>query len=612
MIVGMAIVFVTRMIMGLEVWNSAGSLVTAAAEGGWALGGVFGTLFFLYGSRVMDDWLKWAKGISTPDHHEDPPGWEKFFNISLDHKVIGMQYGVTSVIIFLLAGLFALMFRTELVNSADYILASDSVLAMDRFNTLVSMHGMLMIVAILLGVGAMVNYIVPIQIGAADMAFPRMNAFAYWVNIPAAVLLLCSLFLGGVDAGWTAYPPLSSQLAKLGFQTFFLGVYVAGFSSIFGGINVIVTVFTMRAKGMKLFKMPIFVWAALSTAIIQATATQLIGLSFQLVMFQRLFGFNFFDAAQGGNPVLFQHLFWFYSHPAVYVFILPGLGVIGELLPVFSRKPLFGYKFVAMSSIGIALIGFFVWAHHMFTSGMNSYLRVPFMYSTLLVAVPTGVKFFSWVATMWKGKLRFPTPMLFVMGSILIFLLGGITGPSNGTVATDTYLHDSYWVVGHFHATMFGGFVFPLFAAIYYWYPKMTGRMYNETLGKIHFWIMFPAFYAQSIGQMLVGLNGMNRRIANYDHIAEVPGVTDTHLIITIAGYAIGLSVLLFIYNAWISARKGAEAGNNPWNSRSPEFQVASPMPVHNYETPFEVVGEPYDYGLDEPFVNMNPAGAGD
>ncbi len=596
-IAGMAFIFGVRFGLGLPVFERGG-LVTPAAEASWVFGGVVGTLAFLKGTGVLDDWLKWWRGLSTPDHHEDKPGWQKYFNVSMDHKIIGIQYGYTSILVFILAGIFALTFRTELLTpAADILKVTGNTPSdiLDFFNTMISLHGMLMIAAILLGVGAMINYLVPLLIGAQDMAFPRLNAFAYWINVPGAVLVVTALFLGGVDAGWTGYPPLSSNLAKLGFQTFFLGVYMIGFSSITGGINVIVTILRMRAKGMSLFKMPIFVWAALATAIIQFTATQLIGLSFQLVMFQRLFGMNFFNAAQGGNPVLFQHLFWFYSHPAVYVFILPGLGVIGELLPVFSRKPLFGYKFVALSSIGIALIGFFVWAHHMFTSGMASYLRVPFMYSTLLVAVPTGVKFFSWVATLWRGRISFQTPMLFVIGAITIFLLGGITGPPNGTVSTDLYLHDTYWVVGHFHATMFGGFVFPLFAAIYYWWPKMTGRQYNETLGKIHFWIMFPAFYLQSVSQMLTGLYGMRRRIGEYEVALDIQ---DLHILITVAGFAIALSVVIFIYNAVISLRRGEKAADNPWHSRSPEFQVASPMPVHNYDVPFEVVGEPYDYGL--------------
>jgi cytochrome c oxidase subunit 1 len=377
---------------------------------------------------------------------------------------------------------------------------------------------------------------------------------------------------------------------------FFVAVYFAGLSSILGSLNIIATTVRMRAKGMNYFRMPIFVWSALATAMIGLTATQLIGLSFQMVLFERVFGMGFFDPNKGGNPILFQHLFWFYSHPAVYVFVLTGLGVISELLPVFARKPLFGYRWVALSSFGIAIVGFLVWAHHMFTSGMASYLRVPFMYSTLLVAIPTGVKFFSWIATIWQGKLSFETPSLFVLGAISIFLLGGLSGPPNGTVATDLHLQDTYWIVGHFHATMFGGFIFPFFAAIYYWFPKFTGKMYNEALGRIHFYLMLPAFYVQSLGQMQVGLLGMRRRIGDYD---PALGIQTTHLLITIAGFIIAISVLVAILNLVYSARRGPVAVKNPWRSRSPEFQLPSPLPVHNYAQPFEVIGEPYDYGLE-------------
>jgi cytochrome c oxidase subunit I len=351
----------------------------------------------------------------------------------------------------------------------------------------------------------------------------------------------------------------------------------------------------MRAKGMTAFRMPIFVWAAIATSLISSTATQLIGLSFQMVMFQRLFGMGFFDSDKGGNPILFQHLFWFYSHPAVYVFVLPGLGIISELVPVFVRKPLFGYRFVAMSSMGIALVGFLVWAHHMFVSGMNPYLRIPFMFSTLLVAVPTGVKFFSWIATIWKGKIEMPTPMLFVVGGIVVFLLGGLSGPPNATVATDLHLQNTYWIVGHFHDTMFGGYIYPFFAAIYYWFPKVTGRKMNEKLGKIHFWMMTPSFLALTLLMMRVGLLGMRRRVADYD---PALGFDTYHLIMTIAGYLIAISVLIFLCNLFVSIKNGESATGNVWNSRSPEWLVPSPMPVHNYDRPFEVVGEPYDYGL--------------
>jgi len=585
-LLGMGLVSAIRLIMGLAAWNP---------EPAWVVGGLVGTIAFMAGAGALTDWFKWAKGETTPEHHAvnpNQPGWVRYFNFSLDHKVIGVQYGVTFLFMFSIAGLFAIIFRTELVASQLQFLTTD------QYNTFMSLHGIVMIMAILLGVGAMSNYLVPLLIGASDMAFPRLNGFAYWLNVPSGILLLSSLFLGGFDTGWTGYPPLSIR-APLGMQMFFLGVYIFGLSSILGALNIIATTLRMRVKGMNYFRMPIFVWTALATAVISLTATQLIALSFQMVMFERLLGMGFFEPANGGNPILFQHLFWFYSHPAVYVFILTGLGTISELLPVFARKPLFGYKYVAVSSFGIALVGFFVWAHHMFTSGMEEFLRVPFMYSTLLVAVPTGIKFFSWIATLWRGKISFPTPMLFVLGGVVIFLVGGLSGPPNGTVATDLHLHDSYWVVGHFHATMFGGFVFPFMAAIYYWFPKVTGRMFNDTFGKIHFFLMFPAFFVQSFGQMFVGLLGMRRRVADYDPNL---GFQLPHTLITIAAYVIGISVIIFMINLIVSARRGTIAETNPWRSRSPEWQLPSPIPVHNYaEHPFEVVGDPYDYGVAGP-----------
>jgi cytochrome c oxidase subunit 1 len=491
-----------------------------------------------------------------------------------------------------------LIFRTELAKSGlQFLKANESFMSQNGlqwYNTLMSLHGIVMIVSILLGIAGVMNYLVPLLIGARDMAFPRLNAFSFWIAVPAAVLLLSSLFLGGFDTGWTGYPPLSVR-APVGMQMFFWGVFVAGWSSILGAINLLTTVIRMRAKGMIAFRMPILVWGSIATAIISLTATQLIGLSFQLVSFQRLFGMGFFDPASGGNPILFQHLFWFYSHPAVYVFVLPGLGVISELLPVFARKPLFGYRWVALSSLGIALVGFLVWAHHMFTSGMNEYLRVPFMYSTLLVAVPTGIKFFSWVGTLWGGKISTPTPMLFVLGGIVVFLLGGLSGPPNATVATDLQLHDTYFIVGHFHDTMFGGYIFPFFAAIYYWFPKATGRKMNEKLGKLHFWLMIAGMLALTLLMMYAGLNGMRRRIADYD---PALGLDAYHLGMTIGAFMIATSVLVFFFNLINSLRHGEAATGNVWNSRSPEWQVPSPLPVHNYEREFEVVGEPYDYGL--------------
>ncbi|HSJ87870.1 MAG TPA: cbb3-type cytochrome c oxidase subunit I [Anaerolineales bacterium] len=583
------------------------------SEPAWVFGALVGVVSFLFGVGVVSDWMKWARGLDTPEHHEDPPTWEKYFGVSLDHKVIGIQYTVTALVLLSVGGMFAMIFRTELAESQLQFLTTTFKLfdqnGPQLYNTLMSLHGMLMIISILLGISGMMNYVIPLLLGAQDMAFPRMNAFAFWIAVPAAVLLLMSLILGGFDTGWTGYPPLSAR-APIGVQMFFWGVFTAGWSSILGSLNIIATVVRMRAKGMTALRMPIFVWSSIATSIIALTATQLIGLSFQLVSFQRLFGMGFFDPAKGGNPVLFQHMFWFYSHPAVYVFVLPGLGIISELLPVFVRKPLFGYRWVAMSSLGIALVGFLVWAHHMFASGMNEYLRVPFMYSTLLVAVPTGVKFFSWVATLWGGKIETPTPMLFVLGAIIVFLLGGLTGPPHATVSVDLHLTDTYFVVGHFHDTIFGGFVFPFFAALYYWYPKATGRRMNEFWGKVHFWLMTPSFLVLTFGMMRIGLVGMRRRIADYDPNLmgdqvlfrlfnhDFRGIDLSHLILTVAGYLIAISVLIMFINMVYSIKHGEKAEGNVWNSRSPEWQVPSPMPAHNYAIPFRVVGEPYDYGL--------------
>lgn len=600
----------TAWLLGIGVVNAfraaAGLETGLLNEPALVFGAILSFIGFLLGAGVLTDWILWIAGRETPLHHGAPEGkpeWFRYFSVDVNHKVIGVQYGYTSLLVLLVGGLFAILFRLELAAPGMQYLTPD------QYNTLFSAHGIIMIVAILLGVGAMVNYLAPVMIGASDMAFPRLNAFSYWISFPSFVLLLAGMFVGGWDTGWVAYPPLALTTA-VGVQLFMLGFYMNGFSSIAGSINLLVTVANMRAKGMSLFRMPIFVWAAVATSLIQFTATQTVGVALTMNIAERALGLTFFNPASGGDPILYQHLFWFYSHPAVYVFVLPGLGIISELLPVFVRKPLFGYKWVALSSLGIALVGFLVWAHHMFTSGMNDALRIPFMIATLLVAVPTGIKFFSWVATMWEGKMTFETPMLFVLGAISVFLIGGISGPILGTVPTDLHLHDSYWIVGHFHATMFGGFIFPFFAALYYWYPKITGHMYKESLGKLHFWLMVPGFWVMSFGQMSIGVQGMRRRIADYD---PALGIQTTQILITIAALIIGWSVLIMIYNFIASARTEPVADRNPWGSRSPEWQAPSPLPEFNYDVPFEVVGEPYDYGLSgSRYTRPIPSTAGD
>ncbi len=591
-LLGMGLLTGIRLLTGLQ----------PALEPALVFGGAVGALFFMGGVGAFNGWWSMAMGRPVVEAHEvvDEPGLKRYLGVSLDHKVIGIQYGILSVLLLMLGGSFALIFRTELAASGLQILS------LIQFNTLIGLHGMVLIISMLLGGAAMANYLIPLLIGAQDMAFPRLNAFAFWLAVPASLILVSAIFFGGWETGWTGYPPLSVR-GPLGVQMFFLGVFIAGWSSIIGALNLIVTIVRMRAPGMTWFRMPIFAWGTLATMLIALTGTQLIGLSFQLVMFERLLGMGFFVPADGGNPLLFQHLFWFYSHPAVYIFVLPGLAIISELLPVFARKPLFGYQWVAVSSLGIALVGFLVWGHHMFTSGMEEFLRVPFMYSTLLVAIPTGIKFFSWTATLWMGRIRFSTPMMFILGAIVVFLLGGLTGPPHGTVSTDLHLHDTYFVVGHFHATMFGGYIFPFFAAIYYWFPKITGRKMSDRLGKVQFWLLLPGFLLTSFGQMWIGLKGMRRRIADYDPNL---GFDATHLIITIAGFAVAISVLIFVINLIYSARKGEVAVGNLWESRSPEWQIPSPAPQHNYPVPFRVVGDPYDYGEGgtERYVDFTPA----
>jgi len=584
-----------------------GEEATLLTEPSLVFGAIIGVIGFVMGAGVLTDWILWIGGHKTPLHHGAPPGkpeWFRYFSVDVNHKVIGIQYGVTSIIVLLVGGLFAIMFRIELSQSGM------QWLSFDGYNTLFGGHGIVMIASMLLGVGAMMNYLVPLMIGASDMAFPRLNAFSFWVFIPAIILILAGMALGGWDTGWVGYPTLSLVTPHVGVLLFLLGFWISGFSSIAGAINLLVTTTTMRAKGMSLFRMPIFVWGAIATSLIQFTATQTVGMALTMTVLERAYGLTFFNPAQGGDPILYQHLFWFYSHPVVYLFVLPGLGVISELLPVFARKPLFGYKWVAMSSLAIAFVGFLVWAHHMFVAGMDDALRIPFMMATMLVAVPTGVKFFSWIATIWGGKLSFETPMLFVLGAISVFLIGGVTGPILGTVPTDMQLHDSYWIVGHFHATMFGGFIFPFFAAVYYWYPKVTGHMYNERLGKLHFWLMVPGFWFMSITQISIGISGMRRRIADYDPDL---GIEPRQILITLAALVIAWSVFIMCYNLISSVRRQPVASRNPWRSRSPEWQTASPVPEFNYDTPIEIVGDPYDYGLEgSTYVQTAPVLSGD
>jgi cytochrome c oxidase subunit 1 len=496
-----------------------------------------------------------------------------------DHKKIGIMYLVNSLVFFFIAGLMALAVRTELAQPGLQFVTDL------QYNELFTMHATFMIflfvIPILAGFG---NYVVPLQIGAPDMAFPRINALSFWMLPLGGLLLLLGFVTGGTAAaGWTSYPPLSEDrpLAAIGNgqDLWITGLVLIGTSSILGAINFLVTIFKMRAPGMTLFRMPIMVWTVLVTSVLVLMATPVFTSALIMLFIDRNYGGSFFDPAHGGDPILYQNIFWFYSHPAVYVMILPAMGMISEILPVFSRKPLFGYKAFVFATAAIGALGFSVWAHHMFTTGA---VYLPFFsIMTFLIAVPTGVKFFNWIFTMWRGQLMLKTPLLFALGFLTMFLIGGINGAFSASVPVDFALHDTYWVVAHLHYVLFGGSVFGVMAGFYYWFPKMTGRMMNETLGKVQFVIMFVGFNLTFFPMHELGLAGMPRRIADY---ASNAGWNDLNLLATIGGFTIAASMLVFVMNIFVSLRSGAIAGDDPWEGNTLEWGTSSPPPAYNFD----------------------------
>ncbi len=496
-----------------------------------------------------------------------------------DHKKIGIMYVISSFIFFLIGGLLALGVRTELAQPGLQFVSNEGI-----YNQLFTMHATVMIflfvIPMLAGFG---NYVVPLMLGAPDMAFPRINALSLWLLPLGGILLLSSFLLGGgAQAGWTSYPPLSEDrpLASTGYgqDLWIVSLILIGTSSILGSINFLVTIFKMRAPGMTLFRMPILVWTVLVTSVLVLMATPVITSALIMLFIDRNYGGHFFDPATGGSAVLYQNIFWFYSHPAVYVMVLPAMGMISEILPVFSRKPLFGYKAFIFATAGIGALGFSVWAHHMFTTGA---VFLPFFsLMTFLIAVPTGVKFFNWIATMWRGQLTFSTPMIFALGFLTMFLIGGINGAFSASVPVDFALHDTYWVVAHLHYVLFGGSVMGVFAGLYYWFPKMFGRMLDETLGKVQFIIMFIGLNLTFFPMHMVGLAGMPRRIADYAN----SGWTDLNLLATIGGFTIAASMLPFIWNVFVSLRSGKIAGDNPWEANTLEWATSSPPPPYNFD----------------------------
>jgi cytochrome c oxidase subunit I len=514
--------------------------------------------------------------------------WREYFSFSTDHKVIGIQYLVTSFVFYLIGGVLAELVRTELATpEVDFV-------SRETYNELFTIHATIMIFLWIIPTltGGFGNFLVPLMIGARDMAFPRLNAIAFWIIPPTGVLLMASFFVGPASAGWTSYPPLSLMVNKFGEAIWIAGVILLGTSSIMAGLNFLVTILRMRIPSMPLIKMPLFCWAMIATSALQLVATPVLTGAMVLLGFDLLLGTAFFNPTGGGDPVVYQHMFWFYSHPAVYIMILPAFGMISEILPTHARKPIFGYQAIAYSSIAISFLGLIVWAHHMFTSGTPDWLRMFFMIATMVIAVPTGIKVFSWVATIWGGKLRLCSAMLFAIAFVSMFVIGGLSGIMVASVPFDIHVHDTYFIVAHLHYVLFGGSVFGIYAGLYHWFPKMTGRMMDETWGRIHFALTFVGFNVTFLPMHWLGLQGMNRRIAEYE-----PRFAAVNLVITIGSYILAVSTIPFLINAIWSWSKGKVAGSNPWNSLTLEWTTPSPPPVENFEVDPVLTHGPYDYG---------------
>lgn len=505
---------------------------------------------------------------------------------TVDHKRIGIMYGLTSFFFFLVGGLEALLIRVQLARPEN------SFLSPDQYNRIFTMHGTTMVFLVVMPMSAaFFNLLVPLMIGARDVAFPRLNAFSFWTFFFGGIFMNLSFFTGGnilhgdigaPDAGWFGYAPLTLNKFSPGngVNYWLIGLQILGIASLAGGFNFIVTILNMRAPGMSLFRMPLFVWMTLVTSFLLIFAMPVIAVALFELMFDRLFDANFFNAAKGGTPLLWQHMFWLFGHPEVYILILPAMGIVSEVLPTFSRKPLFGYPFVVFSGVAIGFMSWGVWAHHMYTTGLGSVANSAFGVSTILITIPTGVKIFNWMATLWGGSISFKTPLYFSIGFIAMFTIGGLTGVTHSIVPSDYQQQDTYYVVAHFHQVLFGGAIFGLFSGIYYWFPKFTGRMLSEAWGKLHFWLMFIGFNLTFQPMMVLGLLGMPRRIVTYP---EGYGWSFWNALATFGAFMIAASILVFIYNVIVSLRKGEIAGEDPWDARTLEWTIPSPPPPYNF-----------------------------
>ncbi|MDP7008873.1 MAG: cbb3-type cytochrome c oxidase subunit I [Phycisphaerales bacterium] len=526
-----------------------------------------------------DNYLNHTKGILS-------------WLFTLDHKRIGVMYLVGVLTAFFLGGVFAMLIRFHLLTPEG------TMLTQDQYNQVFTVHGAIMVFLVIIPAipAALGNFVLPIMLGAKDVAFPKLNLFSFWLWVAGLVFFLIALGTGGVDTGWTFYTPYSIDKASSmgGVIPALIGAFILGFSSIFTGMNFIVTIHRLRPKGMTWFRMPLFLWGTYATAIIQILATPVVGITLLLLIVERAFGIGIFDPAMGGDPILYQHFFWFYSHPAVYIMILPAMGIVSELISVHSHRHIFGYKFIAYSSIAIAIFGFLVWGHHMFTAGQSQLVNIIFSLITFSVSIPSAVKVFNWLATLYKGSISFNTPMLYALSFIFIFGIGGLTGLYCATLATDVHLHESYFIVAHFHYTMMGSALIGFIGGMHHWWPKMTGKMYNEMWGRIGCITVFVGFNVTFFTQFMMGSRGMTRRYATY-----IPEFQVYHVISTVGSVVMAIGFVITAIYLLHSIFGGKKAPANPWGGRSLEWQCASPPPWDNFSDQPEV-GDCYDYSVLE------------
>jgi cytochrome c oxidase subunit 1 len=584
------------------------------------------------------------KEVHETNHHQ---GFVRTYLFSTDHKMIGKQFLLLGLLMLLLGGGLALMVRWQLayperplplVGASDqYLESGEPQGALDRYwddqmqksedeqswlgkrmpagiitpqfyNALFTMHATIMIFFVVMPilVGAFGNFLIPLMIGTRDMAFPVLNMLSFWVAVVSGIIMLSGFLVPGghASAGWTGYPPLSADPTWTGVNwgqnLWCISLLILGISSLMGSINYITTIINMRAPGMTYMRMPLVIWSLFIVAILLLLALPVLTAALALLLFDRLAGTTFFNPAGGGDPLLWQHLFWFFGHPEVYILILPGMGIASELLPVFCRKPIFGYKAMVYAMAGIAFLGWIVWGHHMFQSGMNPALGTTFMISTMVIAVPSAIKTFNWLGTLWGGNIRFTVPMLNSLAFVSMFVIGGLSGIFMASTVVDIFIHDTYYIVAHIHYVVFGGSIFGIFAGVYYWFPKMFGRTMNQTWGKVHFWLTFVSFNCTFFPMHILGVGGHMRRIYNplqYEFLQQFEGM---NIFITMSAFTLGFVQLIFLFNVFWSMFKGKKAEDNPWQANTVEWIAATPPPHGNFDKVPTVYHGPYEYSLPE------------